>query len=196
MIASRILRIGSPYDYNSDLPIDINQTRVDARVSKDMEDDAEFKRRVQSAMNDVEGETKIKLFPGRFLAQWSKGKVASHGNRYRPLTLPALFSEVILMGTNNEEGNSSKTDIDLTDLLSGVDSTGNLEYYPKRCWPLQEINIEFVAGIQTTNLQLVYPNIRQAIASYCRYSYWQDKEDKELIDKILPKIVYASEDTE
>ena len=89
------------------------------------------------------------------------------------------------------------TNVDLGSLLTGTDSTGNLEVFPTKYWPNQDITIEFTAGIPNAEAgELILPNpyIRQLIAAICRYSYWQDKEDNDMVQFLTPKVIYASRD--
>ena len=191
MIADRVLRVGEGYDFNAELPVALNAVRVDSHISFDTEDDDNFKPRVQSAIQQVEAETKLKIFPGRFIAQWTYGKVASHGNSYRPLTFPGLEPVII------EKGESSQTNVDFTSLMRGYDSNGNMEIYPNSSWPLQTITVEFTAGIPTNEsprLTFSNPDLRQLIGSICGYMFYQDKEQLELIKFLFERISYASRD--
>ena len=199
MVADRVLRVGAPYDFNSELPIDLNSVRVDAHITFDTENDVNFKPRVQSAIQQVEAESGLKIFPGRFIAQWTLGKIASHGNAFRPLTLPGINPKITPQGSNN-----SKTNLNISisngipdQLLTGYDSNGNLEIYPDTKWESQNIILDFECGVPTNEspqMTFANPDLRQIIASLCRYSFHQDKEDYELVQFLFQRISYASRD--
>ena len=190
MVADRILRIGSGYDFTSDLPIDINMLRVGAKITADTEDDIYFKARVQSAMQQIESECRLKLFFGTFIAQWTSGKIGSYGNKYRPLTLPGIDPTVQPM-------TGSRSTIDITSLMTGVDGKGNFEIYPARSWPEVDTTLEFTAGFPQDGTRITHfsnPHIRTAIEAICRYTYYQDEADFKLIEFLISKIQYVSID--
>ena len=197
MIAEPIFNVGTPYDLTGNAPIDINVVRVDSRITEDTERDDYFKARVLSAIQNVEQESGLKVFGGRFVGIFSCEKIASHGNRKRRLTLPALNPVVIPQGSDNADGNPSQTNIDISGLRKGYDRYGQYEIYPNNEWPLKEIVIEFTAGVPVSNVpELTFnnPNLRQVIADLCRYTFYHEKEDLEQAKYHLAKLQYATRD--
>ena len=82
-----------------------------------------------------------------------------------------------------------------------MDSNGNLEIYPNAAnWAIQDTTIEFNAGIlvdadNQPRIVLNHPHLQQLISVICRYTFYQDKEDLDLMKVLAKGVGYYSQDS-